>query len=215
VKTGGDVTETFTVDVTLTDPCIAAAGQTKPTPEEVIYTITAPKTTVVFSPQFTSSPTFCQSELQTTGTYPGHTLDPDDQILTLPPITDTLDPVGPNDVETCFIVYDYSGVQRFETCVTTPADVRNPCINPDFVEIKCLALDPLQYVVAIDGFVEYDAHEPCNVVTTPIPNHSLCGDLDYVANFDMLPINSNTVMGYDSSTKQFNAETDDGDMVNK
>ena len=46
-----------------------------------------------------------------------------------------------------------------------PVDVRNPCIDTDYVNIECPSLPALTYLVARDGFKEYNSHPACNVVT--------------------------------------------------
>ena len=96
-----------------------------------------------------------------------------------------------------------------------PVDVRNPCVNTDYVNIECPNLEPLTYLVAKEGLKEYNAHPVCNVITQPIVGHQLCGELTYEPSYDNQPITPSTIMGYNKPDKKFSAETDDGNMVGK
>ena len=195
-----------------------------PVPQE--YTITDPAFDYDLTPQFSVDPAICATTLEIkdptdpTTTYPGTTLDDGDQTLNFPPITDSVDPSddgdtdGENevDVETCYNVFDYSGAITETVCVETPVTIKNPCLDQNYVTISCPALDALSHTVAT-GLDEYDAHSLCTVETTPIVGHDLCGNLVYTPTYDNAPITDTTVMGYDPATNQFDAETDDPNLI--
>ena len=90
-----EVTENFTVTVTLVDPCLNVMVSV-PDLSMVEFTITESDQTL---PPFSVDPSFCATGVQiTTGTIPGVpiTTDPGSNTITIPQVSDSLDPANPN-----------------------------------------------------------------------------------------------------------------------
>ena len=92
--------------------------------------------------------------------------------------------------------------------------IKNPCIDPDFTTVEQVPL-PVgeQYILhdfkAVGGYTF--THDPFLIVTTPIPNHGLCGPLTYTATFEGATIDTTTKppMAYDTATRTFDIYSED------
>ena len=143
--------------------------------------------------------------------------DPDDQVVQLPTITDTLDPAPDGDedvtITVCQEVFNYAGAIVDTACVNIPVTVENPCLDKSRVKIVCPDnLTALTYKVS-SGEEIFSSHELCTVETTPVQDPYLCGDLEYSVRYDGKPITDTTVMGYLPDTNQFTADTEDGSLI--
>ena len=67
--------------------------------------------------------------------------------------------------------------------VTYELTIKNPCVDPDYVNIVAPTLSPLTYTID-SGAEEFNDHPAFTVETTGVLGHGLCGDLSIVAKFD-------------------------------
>ena len=67
--------------------------------------------------------------------------------------------------------------------------IKNPCIDPDFVEIVAPAtLDTLEYAIDEDALL-FPPHEEFVIKTTPDDSHGLCGtEVSYTGFYDGSPV---------------------------
>ena len=96
----GDVTETFTVDLVLIDPCLTATI-TVPAETTERYYITDPNLQINFAPVFAVDPDFCKTDISGPTANPTDpniptTLCVDGTCINVPPIIDSTDPSNPN-----------------------------------------------------------------------------------------------------------------------
>ena len=93
-------------------------------------------------------------------------------------------------------------VQGSATFILT---LKNPCIDPDFTTIQQVPLPVGEQYILHDyktaGGYTF-THDPFLTVTTPIPNHGLCGSISYTATFEGAAIDTTTKppMAYDTDT---------------
>lgn len=65
------------------------------------------------------------------------------------------------NVEVCQEVYNYAGKVIVENCISIPVTIKNPCLDPNYVDIQCPAsLTSLFYTVS-SGLETYAAHQNC------------------------------------------------------
>lgn len=69
----------------------------------------------------------------------------------------------------------------------------------------------LQYQIG-SGLVLYSPHANFVVVTSPVVNHQLCGDLDIQATYNNAPVDG-TVLSYDPSGNQFSVNSDNSSLI--
>jgi len=91
--------------------------------------------------------------------------------------------------------------------------LKNPCIDPAYIEIQQVALPVDETYVLHDFKVSGGytfAHDAFNIVTQPF-QHNLCGGLTYTATFNGQAINTTTKppMAYDTATNTFDIYSED------
>ena len=92
--------------------------------------------------------------------------------------------------------------------------IKNPCIDPDFVEIVAPAtLDPLEYAIDEDALL-FPPHEEFVIVTKPDSSHGLCGtEVSYTGCYDGEPVPDADPLFYNDEDRQFTAESTNDDLV--
>ena len=81
--------------------------------------------------------------------------------------------------------------------VTYELTIKNPCVDPSFVNIVAPTLSPLTYT--IDSGAEEFNHSAFIVETTGVVGHGLCGGFTTVTKYDneSLPLTNNDPLSYD------------------
>ena len=91
--------------------------------------------------------------------------------------------------------------------------VKNPCVDPKFVQIVSASLPSgvsynLFFGDPLDGYKF--THDPFTLSVS----HSLCGDIGYTSTFMSQPIDlTTTPMKYDSSTREFELYSEDTSLI--
>ena len=151
VSVNGLVSDQFTFDLTLTDPCTAANVAntvTKPVINTYVYVITdsTASDTENLSPKFSVGPSWCNTQLEfdAPGLENFATWDENAQTVAYTEITDNLFMAGVIDAQTNpnlektypvtikQTVTDYDGNKSTEEVVYNVI-IRNPCIDQDYV----------------------------------------------------------------------------------
>jgi hypothetical protein len=100
--------------------------------------------------------------------------DPQAQTAGLDQITDSLDLSGDTEIQydilISYVTKDVNGNDRTTTDVILPIIIKNPCIDPEYVEIEPPSLDALSYTIG-SGEQLYTPHADFTVVTRPVENH--------------------------------------------
>ena len=199
VSTGGadaSLNPTFPVTQVLVDPCLTPTITTPTITGPFEYTITDDEKTIAYdsgSDQFTVSPAYCPVEFVFESDLDfdvstGLTFDETDQDFTLPNYSadlDSLNADGTPKTYTNKVTYNvYSKYLDSGATVTGTDDitfdieVKNPCIDTDFVNIvgpSPLYADDLDYIVYDDPEV-YPAHPEFTIAfTKTVTNSALCG----------------------------------------
>ena len=85
---------------------------------------------------------------------------------------------------TYYWISDYNGSVRVLVIVYHKVVIKNPCLDPEFVEIV-----PTNSFATVDykldsGLANLDAHPQFAVLSRPIANHGLCGPLLLAPKYD-------------------------------
>ena len=104
-----------------------------------------------------------------------------------------------------------------ETTQTFLLTLKNPCIDPAFVQIDKVAL-PAGLTYDLYDFDDTQgftfSHDPFVVTTTPLVGHSLCGDVHYHVWFEgTLVTDSSRPLKYDTFTRSFDFYSEDMNLV--
>ena len=222
------VSSQLTFEVELIDPCLDPKI-TFEQPDDQSVTLTDTQKTYSLSPQITVVPDFCTVTItSSTGSaeLDKHLVwDENTQTYTLAQVTDlnllTSEKLG----QTFPVTLTVSVSSPFSTDPPTvdektwDLEVKNPCLDTDFVSISSPGLEELDYIVLSGLKDDYPAHADFIVTTSPLVGHSLCGDLRYEARYKGTPVPTTNgapggeVLAYDPTTKQFKVETDDETLI--
>ena len=222
------VSSQLTFEVELIDPCLDPEI-TFEQPDDQSVTLTDTQKTYPLSPQITVVPDFCTVTITSStesAELDKHLVwDENTQTYTLAQVTDlnllTSDKLG----QTFPVTLTVSVSSPFSTDPPTvdektwDLEVKNPCLDTDFVSISSPGLEELDYIVLSGLKDDYPAHADFIVTTSPLVGHSLCGDLRYEARYKGTPVPTTNgapggeVLAYDPTTKQFKVETDDETLI--
>ena len=201
-----------------------------PDSDAIVYVISDPVSSLVLDPQFAVTPSFCDAgRTQENPANCGATCDPivyDDgpsQTVNVGP-TNNLAPADPNnnkDPETDVTVpivqktCDYFGNCK-DTPAPIPVTIKNPCVDPSYVDIVAPALKPEDYIVSSGPETFTPAHSDFTVDVKNVGfDWTQCGDLTIVATYDGtdLPF-VNSPLTYEASTDNtFIFESDDQSLI--
>jgi hypothetical protein len=155
------------------------------------------------SPKPSVTPDFCDYSVKIvpnedpTKNIPGTTLNCAEEMkdcdkIVVPGITDSLpfppNPENPDEGTNVDVNVEVCAKDYFGNCIKTvdvdiPIEVKNPCIDKDYVWIVCPEeLADLEYMIST-GPEKYAPYDECMVNTQPI-EHELCGELKYEATYD-------------------------------
>ena len=212
----GDAAETFTVDLTLVDPCDPPTT-TQPDADTFSYTITDPGgASLTLDPLFTVDPSYCLvsiavTEPTTNGIDTYLSFDSAAQTISLAAITTDIDIAGDPSTDysiPAVLTYqDYDGNES-TISVTQTLTVVNPCTDPSYVSISGpTTLPTLEYPLGT-GAVTFAAHDAFTL-TDPNPSSPICGPLELVGKYDGVEVTSTGELTYDETTRQFTVEIAD------
>ena len=94
--------------------------------------------------------------------------------------------------------------------------IKNPCVDPSFVNIVAPTLSPLTYTID-SGSEVFNAHPVFTVDTTGVVGHGLCGGFTTVTKYDneSLPLTDDDPLAYNDDSRVFTADTTNINLINQ
>ena len=179
------------------------------------------------------TPSFCDAgRTQENPDDCGATCDPivykepgDTQTVEVGPTNDLTpaDPNGTNDPETTVTptinqkTCDYFGVCK-DTPVDIPVTIKNPCVDPAYVDIVAPSLQNEDYIITTGPETFTPAHADFTVTVKNADfDWTQCGDLTVVATYEGndLPLPGSPLTYEDSTDNTFIFESDDQDLIGR
>lgn len=218
--------------ITLTDPCDPPT-LTKPTDlTDQSYTITDIAHPDYKTQAWTISPDYCDADFTFTKTdlADGNTAVDQkaaDVISAAGEITfaflysDSVDPAKNGESQTVTVTGTSKSIYGTNNAISDDVDFvvtfNNPCLDPAFVKINNVDIDPLTYTILT---VPETYIHPSFTTTISPSDHTLCGDLEYKLTYNGAPVDDDdTPFAYsgasvgDADFKQITISSDDINLI--
>ena len=201
--------------ITVVDPCDSPTSVVGASLADQEYTITDDKQTYTI-PVSTPVPSWCAITYTYTVTgNAGQAI----TFTTTDPTTPTFDFLFSSNLDlsgsdsTDYTVTVTSTIGNVDTQTDTSdfkLTIKNPCVDPTFVQIVKSDLASLEYIIG-DNKKTFAAHPAFTLSYSP-NDHTLCGDIAYVGQFENVAVDDDP-MFYTTSTRVFAAESRDMDLL--